>query len=105
MVRRVETVEGLTPEQFRHRPAFGDLVSIDPNAWLKRRVSPEEITTPSPDNRIVGYPYTKLEVAIMDVDEAGIVAVPALGQQRPERFGDPQSAQIFFVVDRAADQF
>ena len=37
--------------------------------------------------------------------EAGIVAVPALGQQRPERFGYLQPAQIFFVVDRAADQF
>ena len=37
--------------------------------------------------------------------EAGIVAVPALGNQRPERFGYSQPAQIFFVVDRTADQF
>jgi len=43
VVRRVETVEGLTPEQFRQRPQFGDLVSIDPNAWLKLETEPDEM--------------------------------------------------------------
>jgi len=43
VVKRVETVEGLTPEQFRQRPAFGELVSIDPNAWLKLETEPDEM--------------------------------------------------------------
>jgi len=43
VVRRIETVEGLTPEEFRQRPAFGDLVSIDPNAWLKLETEPDEM--------------------------------------------------------------
>jgi transcription termination factor Rho len=43
VVRRIETVEGLTPAEFRHRPQFGDLVSIDPNAWLKLETEPDEM--------------------------------------------------------------
>ena len=43
VVKRVETVEGLTPAQFRQRPAFGELVSIDPNAWLKLETAPDEM--------------------------------------------------------------
>ena len=37
--------------------------------------------------------------------EAAIVAVPALGNQGPERFRYLQPAQDAFVVDRAADEF
>jgi hypothetical protein len=44
---------------------------------------------------------TQIEPAI----EAGVVAVPALRDQRPEGFGDFQPAQIVLVVDRTADQF
>ena len=44
---------------------------------------------------------TEVEPAI----EAGLVAVPAFGDQRPERFRDLQAAQIFLVVDREADEF
>ena len=33
------------------------------------------------------------------------MAAPAFGHQRPERFGYFQPAQIFFIPDRAADQF
>jgi transcription termination factor Rho len=43
VVKRVETVEGLTPAEFRQRPAFGELVSIDPNAWLKLETEPDEM--------------------------------------------------------------
>ena len=46
-----------------------------------------------------------VEAQVEPAVEAGIVAVPALGDQRPEGFGYLQPAQIFFVVDRAADQF
>jgi transcription termination factor Rho len=43
VVQRVETVEGLTPAEFRQRPAFQELVSIDPNAWLKLETEPDEM--------------------------------------------------------------
>jgi transcription termination factor Rho len=43
VLKRVDTVEGLTPAQFRQRPAFQELVSIDPNAWLKLETEPDEM--------------------------------------------------------------
>ena len=36
-------MEGLTPAEFRQRPAFADLVSIDPNSWLKLETEPDEM--------------------------------------------------------------
>src|SRR5579872_6585567 len=43
--------------------AYSEEASENPNAWLKRRFTPEEITTPSADNRLIAWPYTKLMVA------------------------------------------
>src|ERR1700678_1283471 len=42
---------------------FARVASDNPNAWLKRRFTPDEITTPTPDNRRIAWPYTKLMVA------------------------------------------
>src|SRR5947209_9530390 len=42
---------------------YSNVASQNPNAWLKRRVTSEEITTPSADNRLIAWPYTKLMVA------------------------------------------
>jgi transcription termination factor Rho len=39
----IESVEGLTPEGFRARPKFSDLVSVDPDACLKFETEPEEM--------------------------------------------------------------
>ena len=43
VLRRVETVEGLTPAAFRQRPTFQELVSIDPNTHLKLETEPDEM--------------------------------------------------------------
>src|SRR5438552_14166702 len=42
---------------------YSNVASQNPNAWLKRRVTSEEITTPSADNRLIAWPYTKPMVA------------------------------------------
>jgi len=43
VLRRVETVEGLKPSAFRQRPAFNELVSIDPHERLKLETDPDEM--------------------------------------------------------------
>ena len=43
VVRRVERVEGLEPQAFRQRPAFAELVSIDPHDHLKLETEPDEM--------------------------------------------------------------
>ena len=45
---------------------YSEVAAHNPNAWLKRRFTPAEITTPSADNRLIAWPYTKLMVANPD---------------------------------------
>jgi acetyl-CoA C-acetyltransferase len=53
---------------------FSEVAAENPYAWFRTRRSAEELATPSPENRLVGYPYTKWAVSIMDVDmAAGLV--------------------------------
>ena len=40
---RIETIEGMEPERFRSRPAFTDLISVDPDAALKFETEPDEM--------------------------------------------------------------
>ena len=42
---------------------FSGVAAHNPHAWLKRRFTADEITTPTPDNRLIAWPYTKLMVA------------------------------------------
>jgi len=43
VLRRVATIEGLEPAAFRQRPAFGDLISIDPHDHLMLETTPDEM--------------------------------------------------------------
>jgi acetyl-CoA C-acetyltransferase len=54
----------------------------NPNSWLKRAVSADEITTPSPDNRLIAWPYTKLMVANPTVNMGGAVLMTSLAKAR-----------------------
>jgi acetyl-CoA C-acetyltransferase len=56
--------------------------SHNPNAWLKRHFAPEEITTPSPDNRLIAWPYTKLMVANPTVNMGAAVLLTSLAKAR-----------------------
>lgn len=48
--------------------AFTRVAAANPDAWFPVERTAEEIITPGPANRMVGYPYTKYMVSIMDVD-------------------------------------
>jgi acetyl-CoA C-acetyltransferase len=61
---------------------YSDAAAQNPNAWLKRHFSPEEITTPSADNRPIAWPYTKLMVANPTVNMGGAVLLTSLAKAR-----------------------
>ena len=61
---------------------YSDTASRNPHAWLKRNVAPAEITTPSPDNRLIAWPYTKLMVANPMVNMGGAVLLTSLAKAR-----------------------
>jgi acetyl-CoA C-acetyltransferase len=51
------------------------LAAHSPHAWFPVERTADEITTVTADNRMVGYPYTKYMVAVMDVDMAAALVV------------------------------
>ena len=75
---------GTAPDE--HRRQLGALfapmtkvAAANPNAWFQVERTAEELSTPTADNRLVAYPYTKLLVSVMDVDLAGAVVLAADG--------------------------
>jgi len=61
---------------------YSSVASQNPNAWLKKRFAPEEITTPTPENRLIAWPYTKLQVANPTVNMGGAILMTSLAKAR-----------------------
>ncbi|MBJ7406866.1 MAG: acetyl-CoA acetyltransferase [Bradyrhizobium sp.] len=61
---------------------YSEAAAQNPNAWLKRRHTPEEITTPSADNRLIAWPYNKLMVANPSVNMGGALLLTSLAKAR-----------------------
>jgi acetyl-CoA C-acetyltransferase len=61
---------------------YSSVASQNPNAWLKRRFSSDEITTPTPDNRLIAWPYTKLMVANPTVNMGAAILMTSLAKAR-----------------------
>src|ERR1700731_2358488 len=61
---------------------YSSVASQNPNAWLKRRFASDEITTPTPDNRLIAWPYTKLMVANPTVNMGSAVLMTSLARAR-----------------------
>ena len=71
---------GIDPDAYRR--ALGELLSpmtaiaeANPHAWFPQRRSAADLIEPTPANRMVGYPYTKTMVSVMDVDMAAAVVI------------------------------
>src|ERR1700722_6905730 len=61
---------------------YSSVASQNPNAWLKRSFTSDEITTPTPDNRLIAWPYTKLMVANPTVNMGGAILMTSLAKAR-----------------------
>src|SRR3954452_7868260 len=61
---------------------YSEAAAQNPNAWLKRRYAPDEITTPTADNRLIAWPYNKLMVANPTVNMGGAVLLTSLAKAR-----------------------
>ncbi len=75
---------GVAPDE--HRRSLGELfapmtkvAASNPHAWFPLERTAEELSTPTADNRLVAYPYTKLLMSVMDVDLAGAVVLSSDG--------------------------
>src|SRR6476620_12622782 len=59
---------------------YAGVASENPNSWLKKRFAPEEITMPTPENRLIAWPYTKLMVANPTVNMGGAILMTSLAK-------------------------
>ncbi len=83
-----------------HRAVLGDVMSRmtevaarSPHAWFPVARSGEEISTATPDNRMVAYPYTKLMTSIMDVDMAAALLVASA--EKADALGVPEEQRVY----------
>ena len=82
--------------------AYSDVAAQNPHAWLKRRFTPDEITTPSPDNRLIAWPYTKLMVANPSVNMGGAVLMTSLAKARAA--GVPEERMVHIHGGASAEE-
>jgi acetyl-CoA C-acetyltransferase len=72
---------------------FTDVAAANPRAWFPVARPADEIITPTPENRMVGYPYTKYMVSIMDVDMAAAVVVAS--HEAADALGVPAEQRVY----------
>lgn len=105
---------GRTPDEQRAylgrlMAPFTEVAAANPNAWFREAATPEELSTISAANRLVGEPYTKRLNAMIQVDQAAAILVMSADAAReagvpPERWVHPWSgtdlSDVFLPVAR-----
>lgn len=72
---------------------FSEVAATNPHAWIQRSYTAQEIRTASPENRMIGFPYTKLMNSNNAVEQgAGVVLCSA---ERAEALGVPRDRWVF----------
>jgi acetyl-CoA C-acetyltransferase len=88
---------------------FSAVAAENPYAWFQQQRSADEITTVTPQNRFIGFPYPKYMNAIMEVDQAAAVLMTSVAGARemgidPSRWvylwGAADAHDLWFVSDR-----
>lgn len=72
---------------------FSQVAAGNPHAWFPVARSAEEIAAVSPQNRMIGFPYTKYMNAVIQVDMAAALLLMSAGTAR--RLGIDRSRWVF----------
>lgn len=72
---------------------FSEVAATNPHAWFPVARTADELATPSDGNRVVGYPYTKWAVSVIDVDMAATVIVAS--HARADALGVPADRRVY----------
>ena len=81
---------------------FSSVAADNPNAWSKKRFAPDQITTPTPENRLIAWPYTKLMVANPSVNMGGAVLMTSLAKARAA--GVPEDKLVYPLGGASAEE-
>lgn len=98
---------GQTPAEARAESAalwssMSKVAANNPTAWLRRAYTAEEIATPTPANRLVAWPYTKLMVANPAVNQGAAVLLTSLAQARAA--GIAEDHVVHFGMGASAEE-
>lgn len=61
---------------------FSQVAAENPGAWLRKPMSPADITTVTPENRMIAFPYAKFMVANAAVNQGAGFIVASLAKAR-----------------------
>lgn len=89
---------GLGIEEHRRRIAeicahLSSVAARNPYAWFQKPRSADEIAAVTPENRYIGFPYTKFMNAMIDVDQAAAVLMTSVWAAR--KLGIPPSRWVY----------
>lgn len=80
---------------------FSEIAAANPNAWLRTVMTPEEVVTPTPDNRLIGYPYTLVMNSNNNVEQAAALLV--CSAEKAEALGVPRDRWVFPLAGAEAN--
>lgn len=98
---------GQTPAEAQAESAllwsrYAAAAARNPFAWIKTPLTPAEIATVTPDNRIIGWPYTKRMVANPHVNQGAAVIVTSLAKACAA--GIPEHQLVFIGAGASANE-
>lgn len=96
VARRAHVGETVDSHNFSIGRLFAPMTRVaaeNPHAWFRQERTPEELVTPTRENRIVSYPYTKLVTAILDVDQSAALVVAS--ESAADRMGIPSDQRVY----------
>lgn len=69
------------------------IAAANPHAWLRAEHTADELTTVTPQNRMVACPYPKHLVSIMDIDMSAGVLIAS--DEKADALGVPQDRRVY----------
>jgi len=89
---------GETPTAHRDRISdlahrMSQVAANNPYAWIQREVPAAEIRNPTPSNRMVNYPYTKLMTSNISVDQSAALII--CSAEAATRFSVPEGKRVY----------
>lgn len=73
---------------------FTAVAAANPYAWFPTERSAEELSTPTPENRLIGFPYTKYLNAVLNTDQAGAYVMTSAAKAR--ELGIPEDRWVYW---------
>ncbi|MCY3890447.1 MAG: acetyl-CoA acetyltransferase [bacterium] len=95
----LRAAQGLTLAEHAQRlgemmTEFTAVAAANPYAWFPTERSAEELATPTPENRMIGFPYTKYLNAVLNTDQAGAYLMTSVAKAR--ELGIPEDRWVYW---------